>query len=344
MIFNLVASGDLPWQTFVGNPIEFDAKKAHMLKSVNVEFEPIQDTSGGNPSPSNICPITGSTGANVTRCGKNLLDVEAFTLVKSSARTKSINFSFLPPGTYSFSVNVTANTSTKATQLVIRDRSGSSYNNIKTLSIPAGETGSFNISFTAVIPFSYLYIYMSSSDTADASITIEDIQLELGSPATAYEAPQVQTVTVDWTTEAGTVYGGTVDVATGLLTVDRAVVDMGTLTWSGSSSTYWGINKTVIGAKQVNNSDLICSAYPTTIDKTSSFSIYDTTNAIRVYDSSYADADAFATAMSGVQLVYKLATPLTYQLTPQQVITIAGRNIMWTDCDSLTVQARGTNV
>lgn len=147
-----------------------------------------------------------------------------------------------------------------------------------------------------------------------------------------------ETLSISWQAQAGTVYGGTLDVRTGVLTVNKAVVDMGTLSWTGSSGNYWGVNKTAIGAKQVNNIDLICSVYPTTADKISSFSIYDTTNAIRVYDSSYANASAFTTAMSGAQLVYELATPQTYQLTPQQLFnTVYGVNNVWSDTGDSTV-------
>ena len=40
----------------------------------------------------------------------------------------------------------------------------------------------------------------------------------------------------------------------------------------------------------------------------------------------------FKTAMSGVQLLYELATPLTDQLTPQQIATLRpGINNVWCD-------------
>ena len=182
------------------------------VDALTVGIEPVQEGTG-DPSPENVRPITGWTGANVTRTGKNLLDVESFTLVKSSARTKAINFSFLPAGTYTFSVNVTANTATKNTQLAIRNMQSSNYIAIKTLTIPAGGTGSFSTSFTANIPFSYIYAFMSSSDVETASVTIEDIQLEVGSTASTYEQYRGTTISISWQTEAGTVYGGLCGIA-----------------------------------------------------------------------------------------------------------------------------------
>ena len=46
----------------------------------------------------------------------------------------------------------------------------------------------------------------------------------------------------------------------------------------------------------------------------------------------------FKTAMSGVQLCYELATPQTYQLTPQEVIkTLLGTNNVWADIGNVSV-------
>lgn len=49
-------------------------------------------------------------------------------------------------------------------------------------------------------------------------------QLELDSTATAYEPYSGQTYDITFPTEAGTVYGGTLDAPKGELVVDRAMV------------------------------------------------------------------------------------------------------------------------
>ena len=50
-------------------------------------------------------------------------------------------------------------------------------------------------------------------------------QIEAGTVATSYVAPLTPTIySVSWNTEAGTVYGGTLDVTTGLLTVTHASI------------------------------------------------------------------------------------------------------------------------
>lgn len=48
---------------------------------------------------------------------------------------------------------------------------------------------------------------------------------------------------------------------------------------------------------------------------------------------------AGTTPTTGAQVVYPLATPQTVQLTPQQVSTLLGSNVMWSDLNGdLTVQ------
>ena len=51
-------------------------------------------------------------------------------------------------------------------------------------------------------------------------------------------------------------------------------------------------------------------------------------------DTSYnLDATAFTEAMktNDVPIVYKLATPLVYQLTPTEIQTLIGTNVLWSD-------------
>ena len=53
----------------------------------------------------------------------------------------------------------------------------------------------------------------------------------------AYDPDADPTYSIDWTDEAGTVYGGELDVTTGVLTVDRAMVDLGKLSWTYQAAT-----------------------------------------------------------------------------------------------------------
>jgi hypothetical protein len=54
-------------------------------------------------------------------------------------------------------------------------------------------------------------------------------------------------------------------------------------------------------------------------------------------NTAYTDAASFTAAMNGQTLVYKLATPQTYQLTGQQLMTLLGSNNVWADTGDVTV-------
>ena len=58
-----------------------------------------------------------------------------------------------------------------------------------------------------------------------------------------------------------------------------------------------------------------------------------------IIDNAYSDVATFKAAMSGVRLVYELATPITITLDPVQIATIAGQtNNVWADAGDVTVE------
>ncbi len=306
----------------------------------------------------NECPITGWDGLSGKRDGKNLLDVDDFTLVKSSARTKQISFPYLPAGQYTLSVYVPSNTATKTVQLAIRDKPINPYVGIKTLGIPAGETGTFSTSFTADIPFSYIYAYMSTSDRDDASITVEDVQLETGLSATTYEAYTSLPIAVSWQSEAGTVYGGTVDVVTGVLTAMDVIAE-----YDGSSDESWTVipstNRAYISAADIKTDtpDSQIGIVASNQYKPGTYNGVHVTRIcsrygiaqINVFDLALITADSTQAtwkahlAQSPLQVVYPLAEPQTYQLTPQQIETIVGQNNVWVDTGDVSVTYQSTS-
>ena len=54
------------------------------------------------------------------------------------------------------------------------------------------------------------------------------------------------------------------------------------------------------------------------------------------FDTIDSDPTAAATALSGISFVYKLITPVTYTLTPQEITTLLGVNNVW--CNDGTVK------
>ena len=159
----------------------------------------------------------------------------------------------------------------------------------------------------------------------------------------------VNTRTIDWQAIAGTVYGGTLTVnddGSGTLTATLAEVDLGTLEWTRQEPTasypYGYFTSVALSGKKPGRDNILCSCYPVGDVKTDK-SIVGNASSVRIYvvDSSYTDAPTFTTAMSGVQLVYELATPVVYTLTPAdvgQILTQIGRNNIWADTGPVTLR------
>lgn len=136
-----------------------------------------------------------------------------------------------------------------------------------------------------------------------------------------------------YTTSLGrTVYGGTLDVVSGVLTVDRVGVDMGSLSWALSSSLggFYAVTspKMKRDTNYITDSYACYGSYQNVPDKGCGYVYY---TDLFVKDSDYTTASEFKTAMSGKMAVYPLATPQTYQLTPQQIDLLLGTNHLWSD-------------
>lgn len=168
------------------------------------------------------------------------------------------------------------------------------------------------------------------------------------SPTT--DAEDGTTYTIHFPSEAGTVYGGTLDVANGTLTVDKAMVDLGTLTWKYVASAALNFRAAEsIGAKPPENPlvkpNAICSIMPvldytavsTPIDGiTVIFATSIQAGKLWAHSGTYTDVTSFKAAMTGQQFVYELATPITYQLTPTEVQMLLGTNNLWADTGKIT--------
>lgn len=284
---------------------------------------------------SNICPITGWDAVTVYRAGKNLINAQGGTITGSGTREVSFSFTAPKDGDYvlsfdvndstTYSLNASYNLSDGRTHYQIWTSSGPPMppvNGRKTIDFPSCVAGTIYTTTLSV-----------SASVGDNGCTIENIQMERGTTATEYEEYRTESYPISL---GATRYGGTLDVKSGILTVDKAAVDMGSISWTLASAGYFNIQKPNVGMKAVNDAYLICSAYPTTQNIGTSPSIYDTTNALRVYDPQFATAADFKVAMTGQTVVFEVAEPLTYQLTPVQVRSLIGTNNVWADsgdCD-----------
>ena len=334
-----------------------------VMHNVVAEINPVQDLSNGDPSPSNICPITGWTGCNVTRTGKNLLEVTA-----ESVTTKGVTFtvnsdgSVLVDGTATETISFYLNSAVQLPNgsfILSGCPSGGSSGNGYSLQGSGGppyDAGAGSSSFSE-INGGGIRIRIAAGVSCNNLLFKPMIRLASDTDS-AYEPYQGTTLSVDWTSEAGTVYGGTIDVATGLLTVDRV---MKTVT---ASETGWlfatGASANRVAVTAPNSKLSPAGARTSTI---SNIAVADANIPLSTsrYEVGYfcmysggSDTESRAifcvpsdctTAASAVQwladngcvFVYYLATPQTYQLTPQQLLTLLGTNNVWSDIGNVSV-------
>ena len=336
---------------------------ADAIKTVQVE----SGSSATSYAPySNICPISGFTGANVTRTGKNLVPVltgynsNGLTVDANSDGSLRIHGKATGSGGYitsgiatlsqkissgqNFTISVTNNVPVRICYFLYLDGTSK-----QSLDISANSNSATN---TASSQLNGVRLYVSTVANTDYDFTIYP-QLELGSTATSYEKNNSITIPISWQSEAGTVYGGSLDVTTGVLTVTRKAITVnGTQSVNASSSNRFYINigeAKKVDATNQNTLDTTISdrfksvtwgrlSYPD--GNLSCAPVYG--NGIAFRDDSITTAADWVTYFTNnpTQFSYELNTPVTYQLTAQQVSAIVGENNMWTDCATLTVEAK----
>lgn len=325
------------------------------VKSLVLGIEPVQSGSG-DPSPSNVRPISGHTDVVVTRTGKNVLPENASfpTTTKGVTFTKNANGAISFTGTTSsndFSVDVGSVLLNAGTYIL----SGAP-SNTKRLRIAKGstllghDTGS-GYSFTLTESATVFVTFRITDGSGVAVSGTVSPMIRISTDDATYEPYQSDTLSLSLPSAAGTVYGGTLDVTTGKLTVDRAIVDIGSLSWSvygsGAHARFGttGIQSTALApASDSTQSPILCEALkPDTATR-----IYNQTAASTIgigangtlyaYAPNYSTAADFKTAMNGVELVYPLATPIEYTLSPAQLATLKGSNNIWQDSGTVAVE------
>ena len=320
---------------------------------------------------SNICPISGWTGCEVTRTGKNLWTDDFFatqtnplpldtdptspyygmyggTSFKKWANHYSpsgsgmgsvfgfpINFGQL---TVSFNHQTTGSTGTLRVYFLYDDGTSAYNGNITVTSTLERSSRTSDPSKNCVGAF----IQTSSGESA-TGYYIGDVQFEVSDVETAYEPYNGTTYSVTWQTEAGTVYGGTLDVTTGVLTVDKAMLDGNLFTsvennLSGDgSSAYVALTYTDFKAPNYFMKTNCLSRSNENWNKlpAGSISISNTSYIVVCSNVPNQTLAQFKTWFNeNVQLMLELATPQTVQLTPTQVRTVLGTNNIWNDMGS----------
>lgn len=322
---------------------------------------------------SNICPISGHTEVVTHRVGKNFIPypyrdmsktVNGITsvvnddgsVVLNGTATANVFLNFcleqdkiqFEKGSYVLSSGTTLTSGVKMHSNV---RVGSS--NLYGVSIDSNHEATMNAQQSGLLR---CYIDITSGATVN-NLTIKPMLRLASDPDATYEPYNGQT----YTTALGrTVYGGTLDVTSGVLTVDRAMVTLnGTEAWylsNGGMRAYCSSSIFANAKPNSGNTSLIGLLSNQFVEKTPS----------QTWDGGVANigisldankefcvcltgqknmtVDGFKTwlANNPTQVVYELATPITVQLTPTEIKTLLGTNNIWADSGDITVKY-GTN-
>ena len=203
-------------RTATGNPLTFETDLARPLKSLIANFLPVQSGTG-DPSPTNIRPITGWTGLDVWHGGKNLFDVSSYPFT-ASRRISGEDGGDGSNSSYKATLDFIPCEDIAGKTVTLNKRPSGNIPGIGFYSSPSVSdfvSGLKNAHGTAGAPWTFTIPsnakYMRFTVLADET----EIQIEFGSTATEYEPYQpITAYPVTWTTH-GTVYGGYVDLVTG---------------------------------------------------------------------------------------------------------------------------------
>lgn len=306
-----------------------------------------QQAGSGDPSPSNVRAISGFTACNIIKSGVNQWDEECEigiinwngTNMSSTEKIRSKNYiPCLPSTTYYAKAP-------KSLQLFYYDADKNF--------ISYEQYSKQNTTFTTPSSAYYMrfYVYGSGYGTTYN----HDISINYPETDISYHAYSGETKQISFGS-AGTVYGGSLNVTTGVLTVTHKICDFGDFTWtrwtSGNDALFYNTISDKVNDK---NNYLLCSVLSpinnsaTGLDNangllTSDNSIIASKNTsqprVMIRCNSYSDATSFKTALTGQKIVYELATPQTVQLDPVTVKSILGDNNIFADTGSVDVVYR----
>ena len=336
--------------TLTGDIVSFNASAVKRIKLLSVAIEP-QQSGSGDPSPVNIRPITGWTGAkafikpeydasatptiSVTfpALGKNLLNPNGTKIlnkyISSTGEYVADNQSYI----YDDPIPVLPNT-----QYCISGWGEGAVGYIRVAEYTSND--SFiqrTISDNSQLP---LVVITTTSTTKYLRISpnyaIGKIMVEKDASIRAYE---------DYT---NTLYGGTLDLVSGVLTVDRIKHSPTSCYTFSSTNTYGNIRATGNALKKNATNNISDTLKFVMVGGSglsdNQFSV--SGGAAEYYFVKVAECTTKSELDSWLstnkpEFVLALAEPFTIQLTPQQINTLIGENHVWSDAGDVTLIAKG---
>lgn len=340
--------------TASGAIASFPDGAAEPVIDLTCQIEPVQDLNG----------ISGHEGMTIKRTGKNLIPYPYYrpdtrthngitytvnadgSVTANGTATATSLYEFrhrndtgnsaltLIPGTYTIGGCPSGGSASTYQITVNRTQNGAS----TLVARDFGEGATFTLAEDTTLG---VYIQIPTGTTVN-NLTFYP-QVEVGASKTAYEQYQGDAYNVSWQTEAGEVYGGTLDVTTGLLTVDTWLFeDNGGSGWGviengyrKSALPYRGVS---YSAKERGN--WLKPAESNFLQEPGTFAVgsYMNINVSNIAEiTDVASLQAYL-AEHPLQICYELRDKITYQLTATQVTALLGNNNIWSDTGDTTVE------
>lgn len=307
----------------------------------------------------NICPIYGHDHCDVTRVGKNLITMDSSASASYSSNgitwTKIDGNTIHVQGTATAQSNcaltsnwgklfhavVPAGTYRATTDSDVRLRVGTGPNNTNQGNAYGGF--SFTISEATDV---WLGLFVSSGANINKDVTV---QLEQGSTATTFEPYKGIEYTTDF---PQIVYGGTLDVVEGTLTVTYALMTFdGTQTFTdriSAQNRVWLQLGGMASQSGLNDDMVLCNALPkaTGVQNADHPCIAVGVNNAYVYIqgvthiTGVTNLATLNTWLSNnpITFTYKLATPIVYSLSPKEIELLNGTNNVWANTGDVEIK------
>ena len=304
---------------------------AKNLTGLVAAINPVQSGTG-DASPTNVRPISGWTGVEVRRCGKNLFDKSAITanswIVVDSTTIEDHAGYFVSdyiPIKKRVKIICTTRNATRCAYYDVQKNP---------IAYVSWGQGVFNPQYDGFIR------------VTDSNGNLDTLQIELGDTATTYESYNGNKYSVSIPATPGTVYGGTLDVVKGILAVthvykELAVADMNNNdNYPGWKNQPWVADLAQGASISSAPNGSYCNINTDTTHYSTYFSVNRNDGILFLPKGKYTltQTEWIATYPNLiVQIVAPLATPVTYQLTPQQIAALAGYNTVWADSGDVSV-------
>ena len=332
------------------------------MDDVNLQIELGSEATSYIPY-SNICPIVGYTGLTIEQHNKNLIDQETAPEFQywintsnqwtySSGGGKSLVFKCMPNTTYTVSLQGT--TTVFRAAYITGELPTNNSQSYTAYDATRNGTGPGSIKVTTGANATYIVIQIGA-----VVLRTSDLQIEFGAVATSYVPYRKEDHSVDWTSEAGTVYWGTYDQINGKLfdgSVCRTFSGGNDEAWeastnSSSNSKYFRIPVGDFGSiDPLGGGGMLCDQYSRTDLSESTtgvgFEAYSSNTYNKAFvgirpenvkDMTLAQFKALL-AENPITVCYQIATPpVEYSLTPDRTRQFFGQNNIWSDSGDISL-------